>query len=409
MPARCRSRRTSGRVLLVACLATACLIVTASQASAAGIEQVHYTFTGPTSVTIDWVGAATDIRYGKTTAYGTTVTAHAGTPTPTDSAGPFQEADLNGLEPGTTYHYSIGGGGDKTFTTAPTGDFTFDVEADIGGGLTNARSIQQDVAADAPAFTLVPGDLSYASNGGALNLPKGALHFNHVMPWSVSAAYMPTWGNHEWGEPGASSPPDDLGNYKGRFKLPNAQDSGGPPTGSGEDWSWFDAGGVRFISYPEPYGGSATWTAWQAQADALIADAQTGASSASIRYIVTFGHRPAYSTGSHLGDTTLAGKLNALGDKYSKYVLNLNGHSHDYERFYPTHHVTHVTSGGGGGGLEPPWKTADTDGHPRAMHLEHVRVHVDSTGIHIYAICGPATPNVDDLTSGQGSVIDSYR
>src|SRR4051812_27616708 len=93
-----RCRRTRRRALLAASLATASLIATATPASAAGIEQVHYTFTSPASVTFDWVGAATDIRYGKTTAYGTAVTAHAGTPTPTDSAGPFQEADLNGLE-----------------------------------------------------------------------------------------------------------------------------------------------------------------------------------------------------------------------------------------------------------------------------------------------------------------------
>ena len=73
----------------------------------------------------------------------------------------------------------------------------------------------------------------------------------------------------------------------------------------------------------------------------------------------TFGHRPAYSTGLHPGDTKLANILDALGDKYSKYVLNLNGHSHDYERFQPIHRITHITTGGGGSTLEPPWTSTD--------------------------------------------------
>ena len=30
------------------------------------VDEVHYTFTGPTSVAFDWRGAATDIRYGPT-------------------------------------------------------------------------------------------------------------------------------------------------------------------------------------------------------------------------------------------------------------------------------------------------------------------------------------------------------
>ena len=69
---------------------------------------------------------------------------------------------------------------------------------------------------------------------------------------------------------------------------------------------------------------------WQSQIDSVFAAAQA---DPSIKFIVTFGHRPAYSTGFHQGETDLAGMLNTLGDRYSKYVLNLNGHSHDYERF----------------------------------------------------------------------------
>ena len=149
---------------------------------------------------------------------------------------------------------------DHTFTTAPTGSFRFDVIADVGSSrdYSNVLPTQNQVAADNPAFVLVPGDLTYAEPLGQAAADQ---HFNDVMAWSMQAAYMPAWGNHEW----ENAATDDLRNYKGRFVLPNPQTSPGAPAPGccGEDWSWFDAGGVRFISYPEPYSGS-TWTNWQA-------------------------------------------------------------------------------------------------------------------------------------------------
>src|SRR5205823_3531957 len=320
--------------------------------------------------------AATDIRYGKTTGYGSTATAQAPSPAPFSSTGPFEEVRLANLEPGTTYHYSIGGGVDHTFTTAPTGDFRFDAEADIGSSrdFSNVVPTQNQIAADNPAFVLGVGDLTYGEPLGQASVDQ---HFNDVMAWSLQAAYMPAWGNHEWESPSA----DDLRNYKGRFDLPNAGTSSTAPAAGccGEDWSWFDAGGVRFISYPEPYS-SGTWSEWQQQANPIFAAAQA---NPSIHFIVTFGHRPAYSTGFHPGDTTLAGVLNSLGDQYSKYVLNLNGHSHDYERFQPIHGVTHITTGGGGSSLETPWSSTDSRTAFRAFHLEHLRVDVSSTGMRI--------------------------
>jgi parallel beta-helix repeat protein len=388
--------------LVVLCLtiSAAILALPVGVHSAVGTsDEVHYTFTGPTSVAFDWRGTATEIRYGATTSYGSTATTHTPTPLPISSAGPFQEVELTGLTPGATYHYSIGEGTDHTFTTAPTGDYDFDVIADVGSSLdfSNVAPTQNQVAGDSPAFVLMAGDLTYTDLYGQASVDQ---HFNDVMAWSQQAAYMPAWGNHEW-----QSAADDLRNYKGRFVLPNPQTSPGAPAPGccGEDWSWFDAGGVRFISYPEPYS-SSTWTNWQSQADPIFAAAQA---DASIHFIVTFGHRPAYSTGLHPGETTLASVLNTFGDRYSKYVLNFNGHSHDYERFQPIHGVTHITAAGGGATLEPPWQSTDSRTAFRAMHLEHVHVNVSAAGMRIEAVCGPPTVN-DDIACVQGSVIDSY-
>ena len=162
----------------------------------AGVDEVHYTFTGATSVAFDWRGSPTDIRYGVTTGYGSTATAHAPDPLPFSSAGPFREVELTGLAAGTTYHYSIGGGRDHTFSTAPTSTYRFDVVADVGSTILSSKvaTVASQVAGDLPSFVLVPGDLTYGNAYGQAAVDQ---HFNDVMAWSQSAAYMPSWGNHE--------------------------------------------------------------------------------------------------------------------------------------------------------------------------------------------------------------------
>src|SRR5919204_2451365 len=400
-------RRAAGAVGVTMMLAIAAATVgslgasrdRAYAAKAAPAREVHYTFSSPTSVTFDWVGSSATIRFGRTSRYTRKVTAHAPKPLPFSSAGPFREATLTGLKRGTTYHYSIGGGRDHTFATAPTGRFRFDVEADVGdsASASRVRPTQEAIARDKPAFVIVAGDLTYGNDNGQSAVDR---HFDDVMVWSQVAAYMPAWGNHEWDE---SS--DDLRNYKGRFAIPHAHASPGAPAAGccGEDWGWFDAGPVRFISYPEPYTG-ATWADWRVQAERVMAAAQA---SRKIRFIVTFGHRPAYSTGYHPGDSTLVSILDGFGDKYSKYVLNLNGHSHDYERFQPIHHVVHVTAAGGGSPLETPWRRRDSRTAFRAMHLEHVRGMVTPAEIRLEAVCGPAS-SADETSCDPGAVIDSY-
>src|SRR4051812_35999478 len=70
------------------------------------------------------------------------------------------------------------------------------------------------------------------------------------------------------------------------------------------------------------------------------------------------GRRSTYQAGEPVQTnraSSLAGYMDALGDRYSKYVLNINGHSHDYERTFPQHGVVHVTIGTGGSPLEEGW------------------------------------------------------
>jgi len=374
-------------------------------------DEIHWTLTGPTSVTFDWRGSSSDLRYGLTSGYGSTATGATPNPLPLSSPGPFWEAKLTGLQPNTIYHYSLSSGPDHLFHTMPLAgsNFTVYVEGDVGDTSSYPRvgPVQSLIASGAPSLVLVVGDLTYADGAGQSAVDN---HFNNVMKWSQDAAYMPAWGNHDW------EAPDDLRNYKGRFEFPNPQTSPNAPSAGccGEDWSWFDCGNTRFISYPEPYTGA--WSDWNTHATTLMDAAQA---DPTIRFIVTFGHRPAYSSGYHPGDPQLQGYLDALGDSHSKYVLNLNGHSHDYERSNPQHGVTHVTVGIGGSDLEeasgtciwpggcppPSWSAF------RAFHHGSLRLRFSPTSIHGDAMCGPAGDsgsNLNDITCTYGSVFDSF-
>ena len=366
-------------------------------AAAGTATELHYTYGGPTSVTFDWDGTATKLRYGRTQRYGSTVTARSPEIIPFSSKGPFRQVTITRLKPGKTYHYRVGNVA-STFSTPPVGRFRFDFEADVGASsdYDTVTTTQRQIVADRPAFVIVAGDLTYGNDNGLAAVDR---HFNDVMAWSRWAAYMPAWGNHEWDEPS-----DDMRNYKGRFRLPHPQTSPKAPAKGccGEDWGWFDAGGMRFIAYPEPYSYD-SWRDWLNKAGPLMAAAQR---NPKINFIVTFGHRPAYSTGYHPGDPLLASEMNTLGDRYSKYVLNLNGHSHDYERFVPIHHVVHMTAGGGGADLEPWSRGKDARTAFRALHLVHLRVDVTAQKIRIVAVCGPSDSH-QELSCALNSVLDS--
>ncbi len=125
----------------------------------------------------------------------------------------------------------------------------------------------------------------------------------------------------------------------------------------------------------------------------------------TINFVVTFGHRPAYSTGNPGGVAALATILDGLGDNYSKYVLDLNGHAHVYERYAPIHNVVHLTAGTGGS-VESTWPTTDSRTAFRAHHLAHLRVDVTATSLHLEAVCGP-TDHDDDVVCASGAVLDS--
>ncbi len=374
-------------------------------------DEIHWTITGPTSVSFNWRGTTSKLRYGPTIAYGLVATGHTPKPLPFSSPGPFRQTSLTGLKPNGIYHYSIGSCPDHTFRTPPSpgrANFTIDAEGDIGASNNNKDVVpdQQLIAAHPPAAVLILGDLTYANPNGQAAADQ---HFNDVMVWSQDVPYMPAWGNHEWDV----LKNDDPRNYKGRFGLPHPQTSPGAPALGccGNDWSWFDYGNVRFIAYPEPYT-SKTWPDWYRKTRTLMDQAQR---DPKITFIVTFGHRAPFTSGYHRSDLELRRYIARLAQGHNKYLLNVNGHSHDYERSYPESGVVSVTAGIGGSELEerdtaclfrvcpkPSWSAF------RAMHFGVLQLSFTPTEIQGSFICGPAGGGKNDIQCDSGSVVDRF-
>jgi hypothetical protein len=375
-------------------------------------RQIHFTYTAPDAVTFDWRGSDASLRVWAKNVAPRTIDAHRPEPAPFSSPGPWQEATVNGLIPGTDYQYEVGHPVRPTTLTfrapaAPgSSGFTFIAVGDMGASTASpaAAVVHRVIALSEPAFVIGLGDLTYGNEKTLADVDR---HFDDVMVWSRRAAYMPVWGNHEW----VDHKNDDLRNYKGRFALPHAMASPGAPAAGccGEDWYWFDQGTVRFITYPEPYTAE-TWPDWARRAEPIFAEAQ---SSGQIKFIVTAGHRPAYSSGHYGIEPHLRAILDDFGKRFGKYVLNLSGHAHDYERTTPQSHVVHVTAGIGGKPLEhaatpcrwpdckqPPWVAF------RAIHHGMVKLTVRADGIALEAVCAGRAPNDDSIRCGDGEIMD---
>ena len=375
-------------------------------------HEVHFTFSGPHAVTFDWRGNDGTLRFWAKDVPPRTVRAHPPTPLPRSSAGPWQEARADGLLPGTQYFYEVGNPVRPVplaFRAPPAPGATGFTLVAVGGiGATAegpaVRVIHRLIGLADPAFVLMLGDLT---QGDVRSQAAVGRHFDDVMVWSRRAAYMPVWGSHEWQNPDA----DDLRNYKGRFALPHASASPGAPAAGccGEDWYWFDYGAVRFIVYPEPYTRD-TWADWAAKAEPLFAGAEA---DAALRFVVTAGHRPAYSSGRDGGEPQLRAILDGFGRRFPKYVLDLCGRDRDYERTRPQAHVVHVSAGIGGGALAHaatscgwPSCTAPAFSAYRAIHHGFVKLTVHPSAIMLEAICGPASPGHDDPRCGEGDIFD---
>src|SRR6185369_13480909 len=71
-------------------------------------QEVHFSFTGPTSVAFSWQGNNRAFRFWSKDVPPRTLQAHTPSPVPFSSGGPWQEVEVTGLVPGLEYRYVIG-------------------------------------------------------------------------------------------------------------------------------------------------------------------------------------------------------------------------------------------------------------------------------------------------------------
>lgn len=410
MSGRLYLKRISGAALAVTLTLS---LLPGTAVAADSVSEIKYSYgDAPGSVVVAWRGAESKISYGPTGAYGSAATAGLSAITPVDSPGPYREVLLSGLTPGASYHYRIGNGVDHVLSTAPVGDFRW---VDVGDTASSAckkwmTQTHQLIAQLQPRFVTHGGDISEANYCGTRALHS---YYTDQEAWSTSAAFQPVWGNHEYGHPAsyapAGTPRDSLDNYKGRGRMTNPQfvptDTAkqikapgcGPKVNTcrGEDWGWFKAGGVLFISYPEIWPGALS--DWRAKADPLMAAA---AKDPGVDFVVTYGHRPAYSSLSSNGwDSSVRSAISALAKKYSaangkKYVLNLAHHVHGLEVFKPIDGLTHVTNATGGQGLaKVPGPVSGS-----VYQFKHLGVLAGDYDAAVHRlslrwVCGPVLPN----------------
>ncbi|MGB2868080.1 MAG: metallophosphoesterase, partial [Bacteroidota bacterium] len=327
----------------------------------------------------------------------------------------YWEAKLTGLQQNTVYSYRIGSAGDvNTFRTPPlpgSGGFRVCTTSDMHDNSSECVAMFDQIAGFKPDLVLTTGDVTGAGPSGQ---QKVTVRFHDAMVWSQSSAWMPVEGNHDWEYTTA----DDLRTYKGRFDIPNPGTIPSSPAVSccSEDWGWFDYGNTRFISYPERWT-SSSWSEWKTQALGVFSAAQQ---DPNIAFIVTFGHRSAYtSTYSRSpGESSLRSILDGIHIAYSKYVLDLSGHNHQYERYQLQSGMNYIVNSTTGSYYHNGWASPNKPAGCayRAIHYGILVLDISENTIEGQFVCSVNTANPsgdympleEPVCSNPGSVIDAF-
>ena len=285
------------------------------------------------------------------------------------------------LEPGRTYHYSVGhqgaddprAGWTGTFTTAPSNrqPFTFTAFGDQGVSPA-AVGMPALIQAQAPAFHLHAGDISYADSSGrglvtdSYDSQVWDSFFAQIEPAAARVPWQIAVGNHEM-EAWYSA--DGYGAQRARFDFP-----GHPASSTPDTYYSLRYGNVGIVSldandvsYEIPanrgYSDGAQ-TSWLAGTLAALRG------DPDVDFVVAFFHHCGYCTcTAHGSEGGVREHWAPLFDQY-EVDLVINGHNHIFERTDPlkggsptgaapagstirpaTEGTTYITAGSGGVGL----------------------------------------------------------
>jgi predicted phosphodiesterase len=260
------------------------------------------------------------------------------------------EVKLDGLEPNTKYFYRVvltDAAGKKlegrtlTFMTAPgpSDAYSFAVIGDTQRNPVVTGKVAKLMWERRPNFVLHCGDVV---DDGAAKLQWTADLFKPCNELFGRVAVFPCIGNHEKNHP----------HYYKYFSLPKPEYYYSYTYGNAEFFS-LDTNKLRDLT---PQGEQYKWL-----------DKALAASTA--KWKVCYHHHPVYSSdeddyGNTWKEGTTSGdvRVRHLLQLYEKHNVDVvfNGHIHVYERTWPIRGgkvdqkdgIVHVTSGGGGGGLE---------------------------------------------------------
>ncbi|MFJ6986427.1 MULTISPECIES: purple acid phosphatase family protein [unclassified Streptomyces] len=258
----------------------------------------------------------------------------------------YVHAALDGLLPGTTYHYGVGHDGFDpaapehraalaSFRTAPARPerFVFTAFGDQGVG-TDAVAVNRLLAREEPAFHLHAGDICYADGTGHGERSDGYdptawdTFLRQSEPVARSVPWMVTTGNHDME---AWYSPDGYGGQLARFSLP---ETGFAPrsTPGAYTFTYGNVGVVALdandVSYEIPANlgqSDGRQTVWLKRTLAALRAAD------GVDFVVVFFHHCAYSTSSHASDGGVRARWLPLFARY-EVDLVVNGHNHVYER-----------------------------------------------------------------------------
>lgn len=253
----------------------------------------------------------------------------------------FHRALLNGMQPGTQYHYRVNATGgselteDAVFETAPLGapDFKFSVWSDSQGhnhGVWTADpleptiSMMKHMVASGVSFGLTAGDL--AENGGSYTdtrqfyLDRVARHLGTSVPWFAA------WGNHDTSNP--NSP------LRLASDMPSRYRAGFSPGHGSFSFVYADC----FFLCVDNFQQNDISNGWVEQQ--LASEA---AQSARFRFLGV--HVPPFCERWIDGSVFLRDNLVPLMEQYNVDFC-FSGHTHEYERG-ELNHVHYVITGGG--------------------------------------------------------------
>jgi hypothetical protein len=272
-------------------------------------------------------------------------------------------ARLEGLRPSTLYCYEVRQGGvtlaRAALQTAPAPGgaqpVRFVVFGDSGGGSSDQLAVRDQLGTVPFDFMLHTGDVAY--NHGTRG-ELGARFFDVYAGLLERAPAFPSSGNHDYES-------EDAAPFREAFHLP---DNGGPE--GRERWYSFDWGDVHFVALDtERIGpGQAAW---------LDQDLARNTRP----WVVVYGHKPPYSSGTHGGDEDFQRVFLPILERH-RVPLVLSGHDHDYERTRTLGGVTYVVTGGGGNGTGDVARSSFTAFAEPVQHFVYVTVAGDTLALH---------------------------